>query len=230
MADVLRLWSWDKDTLCALKGVRNMIESRVGKPGIRWTALSSYAAGVTGIVANLFLIAFFTLPDNLPVRAASFGPANDLVGSLGAAFMIPVAVTLSAWLPERLLYRIIQVLGLSAMAILVVGGPLLILGVLEFEVQAPIMMGAWVILSLWLFLVNRWLRSSGALPPRTARFGEAIGGLVLVAGALVGFGLLLPWMSWPQLIFFGAGGVLAVIGMLGTPFWFLLMGRHLGRS
>ena len=102
-----------------------MIESRVGKPGIRWTALSSYAAGVTGIVGNLFLIAFFTLPDNLPVRAASFGPANDLVGSLGAAFMIPVAVTLSAWLPERLLYRIIQVLGLSAMAILVVGGPLL---------------------------------------------------------------------------------------------------------
>jgi hypothetical protein len=230
LADVLRLWSWDKDTLCALKGVRNIIESMVGKPGIRWTALSSYAAGVTGIVANLFLIAFFTLPDNLPLRAASFGPANDLVGSLGNVFMIPVAVALSAWLPERLFCRIIQVLGLLAMAVLVVGGPLLVLGVLEFEVQAPIMLGAWVILSLWLFLVNRWLRPSGALPPRTARFGEAIGGLVLVAGGVAGLGLLLPWMSLLQLILFVAGGVLAVIGMMGTPFWFLFLGRYLGRS
>ena len=207
-----------------------MIESGVDKPGVGWTALSSYAAGVTGIVANLFLIAFFALPDNLPVRAASFGPANDLVGSLGAAFMIPVAVALSAWLPERLFSRIIQVLCLSSMAILVVGGPVLVLGVLEFEVQAPIMMGAWVILSLWLFLVNRWLRSSGALPPRTARFGEAIGGLVLLAGGFAGLGLLLPWMSLPQLILFVAGGVLAMLGMIGTPFWFLLLGRQFGRS
>ena len=72
---------------------------------------------------------------------------------------------------------------LSAMTTLVVGGPLLVLGVLEFEVQAPIMIGAGVVLSLWLFLVKRWLRSSGALPPRTARFGELMGALVLAAGA-----------------------------------------------
>ncbi len=207
-----------------------MIESRVGKPGVGWTALSAYAAGVAGILANIFLIALFALQENRPVQAASFGTANDLMGSLGAAFMIPVAVALSAWLPERRFCRIIQVLGLSSMAILVVGGPVLVLGVLEFEVQAPIMMGAWVILSLWLFLVNRWLRSSGVLPPRTARFGEAIGGLVLIAGGIAGLGLLMPWMPLPQLILFVAGGVLAVIGMLGTPFWFLLLGRHLGRS
>ena len=29
---------------------------------------------------------------------------------------------------------------------------------------------------------------------------------------------------------FGAGGVLAASGMIGTPFWFLLLGRHLARS
>lgn len=161
------------------------------------------------------------------MEAATFGMANDLVGSLGTAFMIPVALALSAWLPERHFCRIVQVLGVSAMAMLVVGGPLLVLGVLEFEVQAPIVVGAWVILSLWLFHVNRWLRSSGDLPPRTARFGELMGALVLAAGAVAGPGVLLPWTSVPQLILFGAGGVLA---MIGTPFWFLFLGRRLGRS
>jgi hypothetical protein len=34
----------------------------------------------------------------------------------------------------------------------------------------------------------------------------------------------LPWMSWLQLLVFGAGGVL---GMLGIPVWFLLLGRDL---
>ena len=207
-----------------------MLESRVSKPGVRWAALSSYVAGVTGILANLFLIGFYALQVGRPENGTWLGSANDLVGSLGTAFMIPVALALSAWLPERLACRIIQVLGLSAMTILVVGGPLLVLGVLEFEVQAPIMIGAWVVLSLWLFLVNRWLRSSGALPPRTARFGELLGALVLAAGAVAGAGLLLPWMSLPQLILFSTGGVLAMIGMLGIPFWFLLLGRHLGRS
>jgi hypothetical protein len=28
---------------------------------------------------------------------------------------------------------------------------------------------------------------------------------------------------------FGVGGVLAVVGMLGTPIWFLLLGRHVAR-
>jgi hypothetical protein len=207
-----------------------MLESRVSKPGVRWAALSSFVAGVTGILANLFLMGFYALQVGRPENGTWLGSANDLVGSLGTAFMIPVALALSAWLPERLACRIIQVLGLSAMTILVVGGPLLVLGMLEFGVQPPIMIKAWVVLSLWLFLVNRWLRSSGALPPRTARFGELMGALVLAAGAVSGPGLLLPWMSLPQLILFSTGGVLAMIGMIGIPFWFLLLGRHLAAS
>jgi hypothetical protein len=87
-----------------------------------------------------------------------------------------------------------------------------------------------MVLSLWLLLVNRWLRLSDTLGMRMARFGEFLGAVVLAAGAVVGLGFLLTWMSWPQLIFFGIGGVLAVTGMLGTPFWFLLLGRHLARA
>lgn len=207
-----------------------MIGSKVNEADLGRAALFAYAAGVTGILANLLLIAFFALQVGRPENGTWLGSANDLVGSLGSAFMIPVALALSAWLPDRRSSQFVQFVGLSAMAILVAGGPLLVAGVLEFEVQAPIVMGAWVVLSLWLFLVNRWLRSSGAFPTRTARFGEAVGTLVLIAAGVAGLGLLLPWMSLPQLILFSAGGVLAATGMIGTPFWFLLLGRHLGRS
>jgi hypothetical protein len=87
-----------------------------------------------------------------------------------------------------------------------------------------------MVLSLWLFMVNRWLRLSGALGLRLARFGEFLGTGTLAGGAVVGLGFLLPWMSWPQLVVFGAGGLLGVVGMLGTPVWFLLLGRHLASS
>lgn len=92
----------------------------------------------TGILANVFLIALFALQASHPEVGTHLGSANDLLGSLGTAFMIPVAM--SGWLPDR----------------------------------------------------------------------------------------RLSWMSWPQRILFGA--VLAAITMLGTPYWFLLLGRHLGES
>jgi hypothetical protein len=165
-----------------------MIEGKVGNPDVRWAALFAYAAGITSTLANLFLIAFFVLQANNPVEGASFGTANDLVGSLGTAFMIPVALALSAWLPDRTTTTITQIVGLSSMALLVVCGPLLVLGVIEFEVQALIAIGAWALLSLWLFLVNRWLRSSRDLPTRVAWFGELMGTLVLAAGRSPGSG------------------------------------------
>ncbi len=208
-----------------------MVGSKSGKPGVRMAAGFAYAAGATGILANFFLIAFFVLQAGNPESGTSLGSANDLVGSLGTALMIPVALALSTWLPDRRLGRIARVLGLSAMAVLTVGGPLLVLGVLAFEVQAPIAVAAWMVLSLWLLLINRWSRLSGILLPRLARLGEFLGAGTLAGGAAVGLGLLLPWMSArPQLALFSVGGVFTAVGMLGTPFWFLLLGRHFGRS
>ena len=205
-----------------------MINTTADRSNVKMAARFAYAA--TGILANVFLIAFFALRASHPEVGTYLGSANDLVGSLGAAFMIPVTLTLSGWLPDGRLSLITQAMGVSAMAVLVVGGPLLVLGVLAFEVQAPIAMGAWTLLCLWLLLINRWSRQSGAFRPSVARLGEFLGAGMLAGGAVVGLGLLLPWMSWPQLILFGAGAVLTAITMLGTPFWFLLLGRQPGES
>jgi hypothetical protein len=201
-----------------------MVGSTTGKPaGIKMVTRFAYATGGTGILANLFLIAFYALQASHPEDGTSLGSANDLVGSLGAAFMVSVVLGLSAWLPDRRLSRITLVLGLSALAVLTVGGPLLVLGMLAFDIQAPVAVAAWMILCLWLLLVNRWLRLSAAIGARVPRFGEFL-------GAVAGLGLLLPWMSVPQLVMFGVGGVLGVIGMLGIPIWFVFLGRHLAAS
>jgi hypothetical protein len=209
---------------------RTPADQAVRMSSVKRAARFAYAAGAAGILANLFLIAFYALQASHPEDGTSLGSANDLVGSLGSAFMIPVALALGAWLPDRRLMWIIQVIGLSAMAVLSVGGPLLVVGVVAFNAQAPIMVAAWMVLCLWMLLVNRWLRLSAFLQPRVARLGEFLGAAVLAGAAVVGLGFLLPWMSWPQLVVFGVGGVLGVIGMLGIPIWFVLLGRHLAAS
>jgi len=48
-----------------------MIGSKADRPGARWAALSAYAAGVTGTLVNLFLIAFFAVQGTLTKRAGS---------------------------------------------------------------------------------------------------------------------------------------------------------------
>lgn len=203
-------------------------------------ALFAYAAGATGVLANLCLVALYVLlglqggsPEGGTLLGSAFhvaGSASDLLGSLATAFMIPVALFLGGRLPRRRAVRFTQASGLTAMALLTIGGPLLVLGVLTFDVQTPIAIGAWITISLWLLLVNRWLRLSDVLPYRVARLGELVGAGFLAGYLVVGLGLLLPWMSWPQLVVFGVGILIGLPAYLGIPVWFVLLGRHLGKS
>ena len=71
---------------------------------------------------------------------------------------------------------------------------------------------------------------SGALQPRVARLGEFSGAGVLAGYVIVGLGLLLPWMSWPQLVVFGVGVLTGLPAYLGIPVWFVFLGRHLEAS
>ena len=137
---------------------------------------------------------------------------------------------LTMLLPRRRVTRSVQAAGLVAMTLLAVVGPLLVFGVLAFEVTTPISVASYVVLCLWLFLTNRWLRSSDYLGPRVTRFGELIGAGFPVGFLIAGLGLLLPWMSWPQLAVFGAGLVIGLPAWPCIPVWFLLLGRYLGKS
>jgi len=139
----------------------------------RRTAYFAYAAGATGVLADLFLIALYVqlgLQTGSPEAQTPLGligdlagAASDLLGSLATAFMIPVALFLLGRLPGRRAVRLTQAAGLTAMALLTAGGSLLVFRVLAFDVQTPIAMAAWIILCVWLWLTNQWLRLSDAL-------------------------------------------------------------------
>jgi hypothetical protein len=222
------------------EGVRTMFGRKAVEPDVTMVSRFAYAAGTAGILANFCLIAMYVLLDlqnGNPEDGTSLGSvfhvagsASDLLGSLSTAFMIPAALFLGGRLPRRRTVRFVQAAGLAAMALLTIGGPLLVLGVLSFEVQTPIAIAAWIILSFWLLLVNRWLHQADALPYRLARFGEYVGAGFLAGYVVVGFGLLLPWMSWSQLVVFGVGILVGLPAYLGFPVWFVILGRHLGAS
>ncbi|CAN5769916.1 hypothetical protein BH18ACT11_BH18ACT11_20140 [soil metagenome] len=217
-----------------------MIGNTAVKPRVKMTALFAYAAGVSGILGNLCLIALYVLlglqsgsPVGGTLLGSAFhvsGTASDLLGSLGAAFMIPVAFLLGGRLPRRKAARLTQAAGLAAMALLTAAGPLLVLRLLAFEIATLISIAGLMILGLWLLLNNRWLRLTDDLPSRLARFGELVGAGFLAGEAIFGLGLLLPWMSWPQLVVFGVGVVVGLPAYLGIPVWFVFLGRYLGAS
>ena len=170
------------------------------------------AAGAVGVLANLLLIGFYALElGREPVAGVSLGWLNDLTGAVGTALMIPVALAFGpAWL---------RALGITAMAVATLGGLLLVFGVLTFEQQLPIVLAAFVALSLWMLLTARQL--TGA----RRRLGVLAAAGVLVGMPVVGLGLLYPSMSWPQLALFGAGALVALPAWLAMPVWFLLLAR-----
>jgi hypothetical protein len=217
-----------------------MFGNKSVEPGLDTVARFAYAAGITGILANLSLIAMYVL---LGLQAGDqkghtslgsafnlTGSASDLLGSLSTALMIPVALFLGKRLPRRRAAGFVRAAGLAAMTLFSVGGPLLVLGVLSFGVETTIAVAALIFLSLWMLLVNRWLRRAHAWPYRLAWFGEFLGAGFLAGYAIAGLGLLLPWMSWPQLVVFGVGILVGVPGYLGIPVWFVFLGRYLGSA
>ncbi len=185
-------------------------------------AAFSRAAGIAGGAANGLLAGFFAS------RAAGFapgevlGPANDLVGSLACALMVPVAVGVRPLLPEGRAVVVVQTAVLTALGVLTVNGPLLVLGVVPFETSSAISIGAGMVLAGWLLTANRWMRRRGALRRSLARFGELIGATTLVAGAGAGLALaLLPKGSTAQVVALVLAGVPGILAWLATPVWFL---------
>ncbi len=177
------------------------------------------AAGVTGMAANVLLVAFYAVEaGRIRVLPVSLGSANDVVGSVGTALMVPVVLAVS---PTRWTRR----LGLAATGVLTLAGPALVLGVVPFAVQMPIAIGAFEGLAAWMVLSSRGRR--GTLPDEVTRLGVLSGGGVLAGGAVVGAGLLLPDGSLPRRAALVIGGAPGLFGWLATPAWFLRLGRAL---
>ncbi|SOD95594.1 hypothetical protein [Blastococcus haudaquaticus] len=182
---------------------------------LRQAAPWARAAGATGMAANALLVGFYALEAGRRPRRISLGSANDLVGSLGTALMLPVAVAVS---PDRWTRR----LGLISMTVLTIAGPALVAGFVTFRRQLPVALAGFAGLSGWVVLTSRAHR--GVLPGPVTRLGFRSGGAVLAGGCTAAAGMLFPAGSTGRQVALAAAGVSGSTGMLALPLWFLRLG------
>lgn len=188
----------------------------------RWGLL----AGVTGVVANLLLIALYALALPGASGFAWTGPANDVMGGIvSTSATIPLALAIqgllgpaSAW-PTRL--------AVAAMVVLALSSLLLVADVVPFETQVFVAVPAIAVMMGWTVAVGLLGGRTGVLPARLAQVGVVTGlagcaGLLLAGGAL-----LLPAGSLSQYLVGGAGVGAGALGFLVFPVWLVLLSDRL---
>ncbi|MEJ2857552.1 MULTISPECIES: hypothetical protein [unclassified Saccharothrix] len=165
-------------------------------------------AGVAGLGADVLLVLFFAVDQPWQPGAHGtgwLGPANDVLVAVQFAALVPLAVA----------FRRGVLLGVPAMAGVVVLQVLLVADVLPFEVQVvPVTAGIALVIG-WVLLVCRRVR----LPRRAARLGTVVSLGYFAGLAVVLASLLLPWGSTAQWIGFGIGGLVGFVGFLGFSVW-----------
>ncbi len=166
------------------------------------------AAGVTGMAANVLLVAFYAVEaGRRRVLPVPLGSANDVVGAVGTALTVPVVLAVSpgrwaaAWgsprpacspCPDR---RSCSDSCPSAC-----------------RCRSPSARSGG--LSGWILLSSRALR--GTLPDEVTRLGVLSGGGVLASGVVTGGALLLPRASVLRRATLAVGAAPVVLGMLAV--------------
>lgn len=194
---------------------------------LRASAWLAVASGLGGIAGVILLAGFFAL--ELHADDAPLGTASDLAG-MSVGLLIPAAVALSGYLPDRRRVRALQAAGITLMAITAVCGPLLVMGAVNFTIENPVSAVSSYLVIGWIALVSRMLMGVAPFGPRVTRLGQLMGLAMLTALVLVGIALTLPSMSWPQLVVGGAGLVIGVPAWALTPVWALFLGQALLRA
>lgn len=146
------------------------------------------------------------------------GTANDAVLAVQFLAMIPVALALPHWLPRTRSVRVATGMALGAMLAAAVLQPLLIAGVLNFDVQVVLVVAAFVLVYAWVFVVSSIGHRYDALPRSVTRFGLLlgvsfpVGPLIMAAGLVLGLGVaFVSAVAW--------------IGWLALPVWPLVLAR-----
>jgi hypothetical protein len=200
-----------------------MTERRIGVVE-RW----GLVAGVTGVAANVLLIALYVLA--LP-GVGDFhwtGPANDVMGGIvSTSATIPVALALGKIVGGGPLVRATTLLAVSAMAAIVVSSALLVADVFPFERQVFVAIPALVLMLGWTAMIGRAGASTRSLPQGLARLAVAIGISGCLGTVLAVNGLLLARESVAQYVVGGAGLLIGIPAFLAFPIWLIMLSSRL---
>jgi hypothetical protein len=104
---------------------------------------------------------------------------------------------------------------------------LLVLRLLSFDISTAVSTVVIILQAAWMLWLNTRLRAATDFPHGVSRFGQVIGGGLLLGIVLVGVAMLLPALSTPQVILFGAGVIVGGGLWVAWPVWYFLLGRHL---
>jgi hypothetical protein len=107
---------------------------------------------------------------------------------------------------------------------------LLVVRVLPFPVQAPMVTVCIFVMYGWVVGVSRAGRRSSMWPRRVSAVGSATGLSLVAGGVVAALSLLLPAESAARYAAYAAAGVAGAVAWLGFPAWTLLLGRVLRRT
>jgi deazaflavin-dependent oxidoreductase (nitroreductase family) len=193
----------------------------------KWAVIS----GVAGLLSGGLLIAFFAVGRTANGELTSWawlGPANDLTSAMQAFSLIPVALALQDLMPDRWVQRWTRV-GVAAMSAATVLPVLLVVGVLPFPVQAPMVTFCFGVMYCWLFAISRAGLRAGVLTPHVARTGMLTSAALAVGAIIAALGLLLSKGSVMQYVAFTIAAAGGAVAWLAFPVWVLLIARALTR-
>lgn len=211
-----------------------------------WSAcLSAALSIISGILLVLFYgleVPQMTATD--PSAPQTFGTLNDIATVFQFLCVLPLVAAFHRLTPSdrRGVSRIGVAIGVVGLVGVVIAQALLVVGVLSFDVNLPVVMAAYGLFGLWVVLANQFARASGALSRRLALLGMFTGIAFILMSVLV---LLVELINWrdPSAMerlatFFqqnpalaGAAVILviplALAWFVAVPLWLIGVGRRL---
>ena len=204
-------------------------EALASLPGDEQAARFAYvAAGLGGAnLVTLGLMYAIEVPRNGPYY---FGAINDFGSGLYFLGSIPVLWQIHRRLDDGPLGRtaLWTVVGSSVAA---AGSSfLLAFHVIPFAPSTAVTVGAIVVQSVWVTVVNAKLLRRGGWPKWLARLGRGAGIAMLAGLPLLSLGFLASSGTALRYALFGLGGALGGVAWIGWPVWYFLVGRSLSRA
>jgi hypothetical protein len=205
-----------------------MISRPMPLPGDEQAKTCAYlSAGLGGAnLVTLGLMYAIEVPRNGPYR---FGAINDFGSGLYFLSSIPVLMQIHRRLDDSAVSRagLRTVVGSSAAA---AGSSfLLAFKVIPFAPSTAVTVGAILVQSVWVIIVNAKLLRRGRWPKRLAQLGRGAGIAMLAGLPILSLGYLAPTGSALRKALFAVGGTLSGAAWTSWPVWYLLVGRSLSK-
>ena len=189
---------------------------------VKWWALMS---GVTGVVANVFLLLFYVTVkpwDEAPGPFGWFGRANDTLVVVQYLALVPVILGLERLMSDDVRARAWTRVGLAACIAIIVLQVLLLAWVLSFDIQI-VPVGLSVIATVcWAGAISSAGSRTSTLPRSVTRLGRFLAVALPVGAAVFAIGFLVALvsdLSWAWV----AGGLPGFAIWFLFPVWTLLL-------